>query len=208
MSAVDEAYCLRLKATEHSSEHVSTHSGYQRFVPGRLAQTSLHLRGMLPLSRRRAGVLGPALAACGATTCLTAKHVATRIETAATAMPLAPVPPPLPPSSHPAHPKHRLFGNPLHGLASWYGSMWNGRPTASGETFDESQMTAAHKSLPLGTLVRVTNLTSMRSVIVRINDRGAFAPNRVIDLSSAAARELGMMKAGLTRVSVEIVGRL
>ena len=86
--------------------------------------------------------------------------------------------------------------------------MWNGRTTASGEAFDESQLTAAHKSLPLGTMVRVTNLNSMRSVIVRINDRGALAPNRVIDLSSAAAREIGMVNTGLTRVSLEIIGKL
>jgi rare lipoprotein A len=99
-----------------------------------------------------------------------------------------------------------LHTNPLRGLASWYGSVWNGRKTASGETFDETKLTAAHKTLPLGTLVRVTNLDSMRSVIVKINDRGTLAPNRVIDLSSAAAQELGMMEKGLVNVKLEVLG--
>ena len=85
--------------------------------------------------------------------------------------------------------------------------MWNGHRTASGETYDETQLTAAHRSLPLGSLVRVTNLRSMRSVIVRINDRGAFAPTRIIDLSSAAARQIGMVEQGLAQVKLEILGK-
>ena len=68
-------------------------------------------------------------------------------------------------------------------------------------------MTAAHRSLPLGTLVRVTNQRSMRSVVVRINDRGAFSPSRIIDLSSAAARQIGMAEQGLAQVRLEILGR-
>ena len=132
------------------------------------------------------------------------------LEMHATVAPLAPAPhPPTPPVVAAAPRRHllpRLRINPLAGLASWYGSMWNGRKTASGEDFDESQLTAAHKSLPLGTLVRVTNLRSMRSVIVRINDRGALSPSRVIDLSSAAASEIGMLGQGLARVKLEILG--
>ncbi len=120
--------------------------------------------------------------------------------------PLAPAPaPPAPPKL--ATQTHHLLHNlhPLAGLASWYGAMWNGRTTASGEIYDGSLLTAAHRSLPLGTLVRVTNLHSMHSVIVRINDRGAFAPGRIIDLSSAAAQELGMLEQGLAQVKLEVL---
>lgn len=139
-----------------------------------------------------------------------AEHVVGQMEAHATVAPLAPAPaPPAPPLA--SAPKRHMFRalpfHPLAGLASWYGSVWNGRRTASGETYDETQLTAAHRSLPLGTLVRVTNLHSMRSVIVRINDRGAFAPSRIIDLSSAAAREIGMVKQGLAQVKLDVLGR-
>jgi len=93
------------------------------------------------------------------------------------------------------------------GKASWYGKAFSGRPTASGELFDPSQMTAAHKTLAFGTRVRVTHLGNGRSVIVRINDRGPFTGGRVIDLSEAAARELGMIQAGVAEVRVEVLGR-
>lgn len=95
--------------------------------------------------------------------------------------------------------------NPLHGIASWYGSVLHGHKTASGETFDETELTAAHKTLPLGTVVRVTDLHSRRSVIVRINDRGVLAPGRVIDLSSAAAEQLGILRAGTASVKLEVI---
>lgn len=124
--------------------------------------------------------------------------------------PLAPAPGvPAPPTTIAAAPAHQFLPklHPLAGLASWYGSVWNGRKTASGETYDETQLTAAHRTLPLGTLVRVTNLRSMQSVIVRINDRGAFSANRIIDLSSAAATKLGMMEQGLERVRLDILGK-
>ena len=133
------------------------------------------------------------------------------IELHSAVVPLAPAPaPPVAPapvSEQKPHSLRRFAMHPLAGFASWYGTVWNGRKTASGETFDESQLTAAHPTLPLGTLVRVTNLSSMRSVIVRINDRGAFAPSRIIDLSFAAAREIGMAEQGLARVKLEILGR-
>jgi rare lipoprotein A len=90
------------------------------------------------------------------------------------------------------------------GLASWYGRDFHHKATASGERYDMHDMTAAHRSLPLETLVRVTNLSNNRSVVVRINDRGPFMPGRVIDLSRSAAERLGMTKAGIARVRIEV----
>lgn len=88
------------------------------------------------------------------------------------------------------------------GVASFY---WQGRSTASGERFNPSAMTAAHRSLPFGTKVRVTNLRNGRSVVVRINDRGPFVRGRVIDVSRAAAGELGFTGSGVTRVSLAVI---
>lgn len=93
----------------------------------------------------------------------------------------------------------------FQGSASWYGPGFHGRLTASGERFNQYVMTAAHKTLPFGTKVRVTNLNNGTSVIVRINDRGPFTPGRVIDLSSAAARVLGMIQSGVAPVKVEVM---
>jgi rare lipoprotein A len=92
------------------------------------------------------------------------------------------------------------------GMASYYGPGLNRKPTADGEPFDMNALTAAHRSLPLNSKVRVTNLENGRSVIVRINDRGPFAANRIIDLSVKAARELGMTHDGVTRVKLELLG--
>ncbi len=91
------------------------------------------------------------------------------------------------------------------GMASWYGPNFAGRRTANGETFDPSQLTAAHRTLPFGTLVKVTNLNNSHSVIVRINDRGPFKDNRVIDLSRAAAESIRMIGSGIAPVRVEIL---
>ncbi|HET6566745.1 MAG TPA: septal ring lytic transglycosylase RlpA family protein [Rhodothermales bacterium] len=91
------------------------------------------------------------------------------------------------------------------GQASYYGSELAGRRTASGERFDPSRLTAAHRTLPFGTLVRVTNLHNGESVVVRINDRGPFAARRVIDLSRAAARKIGMLARGTAKVRLELV---
>lgn len=88
------------------------------------------------------------------------------------------------------------------GLASWYGPKFHGRPTASGEPYNMYALTAAHKILPLGTYVMVTNLENGRKVVVRINDRGPFVPGRIIDLSYAAARALGMVEKGVARVRI------
>ena len=91
------------------------------------------------------------------------------------------------------------------GKASYYASRLHGRPTASGERYDQTAMTAAHPSLPFGSLVRVTNLYNGRSVVLRINDRGPFVGGRVIDVSRSAAEQLGMLRAGSVRVQLELV---
>lgn len=92
------------------------------------------------------------------------------------------------------------------GLASYYADKYQGHKTASGEPFDTARLTAAHRTLPFGTRVRVTNLDNGRSVVVRVNDRGPFVSGRVIDLSPAAAKQLGMLRAGVARVKLEVVG--
>jgi peptidoglycan lytic transglycosylase len=89
------------------------------------------------------------------------------------------------------------------GLASWYGPKFHGKLTASGEVFDQEQFTAAHRTLPWGSRVRVTNLVNGKSVDLRINDRGPFGKGRIIDVSRAAARALGMVRQGLTTVQIE-----
>lgn len=91
------------------------------------------------------------------------------------------------------------------GRASFYGRRFHGRPTASGESFDMHAMTAAHRTLPFGSMVRVTNLANGRSVVVRINDRGPFHGNRVIDVSRAAATELGLIAPGSGEVDLELL---
>jgi rare lipoprotein A len=91
------------------------------------------------------------------------------------------------------------------GTASWYGSDFHGRRTANGETYDMNAMTAAHPTLPMPTIVRVTNLDNGRSVIVRINDRGPFAEDRIIDMSRAGAQELAFENKGLARVRVTVL---
>ena len=93
------------------------------------------------------------------------------------------------------------------GYASWYGPKFHGRKTASGEIFNMYSMTAAHRTLPLGTYVKVINLKNGRSVIVKINDRGPYIKGRIIDLSYAAARKLGMIKDGVVPVEVIVLGK-
>ena len=90
------------------------------------------------------------------------------------------------------------------GVASWYGPGFHGRRTASGEVYDQDALTAAHRSLPFGTRVRVTNLENGRAVEVRINDRGPFVGGRVIDVSRAAARVIGLIGPGVGRVRLEV----
>jgi rare lipoprotein A len=91
------------------------------------------------------------------------------------------------------------------GLASWYGHPYHGRPAANGEIYDMEQMTAAHRTLPFDTVVRVTNLSNQRAVEVRINDRGPFIDGRIIDLSHAAAQAIAMIGPGTAEVRMEIV---
>jgi rare lipoprotein A len=97
------------------------------------------------------------------------------------------------------------YGYSERGVASWYGRKFHGKPTSSGEIYDMHDMTAAHKSLPLPTTVRVTNLKNGRSILVKVNDRGPFIDNRIIDLSYAAARKLDMITNGTAFVEVETV---
>jgi len=100
--------------------------------------------------------------------------------------------------------------NLQRGYATWYGTSpgQEGGPTASGERFHRSAMTAAHRTLPMGTMVKVTEIHSGRSVVVRINDRGPFGnKSRIIDLSEAAARKLGIIDAGVAPVTIEVLSR-
>ncbi|WP_009634121.1 septal ring lytic transglycosylase RlpA family protein [Synechocystis sp. PCC 7509] len=94
-----------------------------------------------------------------------------------------------------------------HGMASWYGPGFNGRRSANGERYNQNGLTAAHRSLPFGTKVRVTNVRTGRSVVVRITDRGPHVRGRIIDLSAAAARIVGVMQSGVAPVRLEIMGR-
>ena len=91
------------------------------------------------------------------------------------------------------------------GTASWYGKDFHGKPTASGEIYNMYGYSAAHKTLPLGTRVRVTNLDNGRRIVVPINDRGPFVGKRIIDMSYGAARHLGMVKEGLAKVRIEVI---
>lgn len=98
-----------------------------------------------------------------------------------------------------SQPPHETYGK-----ASWYGPGFQGRRTSSGEIFDQNKMTAGSKTLPLGTVVEVTNLQNNKKVDVKINDRGPWIKGRKIDLSSGAARELGMLKTGVAPVKIKI----
>jgi rare lipoprotein A len=111
----------------------------------------------------------------------------------------------LPPDAAPP-PAERVV-RVLRGHAIWYGADWHGKKTASGERFNRHALTAAHRSLPLGSRVRVTDLESGRQVVVRINDRGPYGRDRrrIIDLSEAAARLLGFHERGWTRVKLEVL---
>lgn len=108
----------------------------------------------------------------------------------------APAPPPSAPPS---------AGFSQVGLASWYGPHFLKRTTAGGERFDGEKLTAAHRTLPLNTMVRVTNLENGRSIVVRINDRGPFSTQRIIDLSPRAASDLDMRDDGVVRVRIEVI---
>ena len=158
-------------------------------------------------------LLGVALTACGPV------HVR---DSAPNRMPVDPDSVPNPVPKHEARSK---YGNPRsyevlgktyvllktrrgyrdRGIASWYGTKFHGQRTSSGEPYDMFAMTAAHKTLPIPCYARVTNLENGNSIIVRINDRGPFHPNRIIDLSYVAAAKLDMLKKGTAKVEVEVI---
>lgn len=95
--------------------------------------------------------------------------------------------------------------NTQTGVASWYGRQFHGRLTANGEKFNMHQMTAAHKTLPLGCTIRVTNKANGKSVIVKVNDRGPFVGNRILDLSYGASKVLGFTDNGTAKVHIEVL---
>ncbi len=102
-------------------------------------------------------------------------------------------------------PVEATVGSRQEGIASWYGHPYHGRRTANGEVYDMESPTAAHKTLPFDTWVKVTNLDNRRSTTVRINDRGPFVTGRIIDLSRRAAREVDMLRSGTAPVRLEVV---
>lgn len=123
-----------------------------------------------------------------------------------------PPPPPATAQEQPAHPEfpgeeqEAPLGKPIYtevGMASWYGTVYNHRHAADGSVYDQDGMSAAHRTLPLGTLIRVTNLKNGKSAMMRVTDRGPFIPGRVLDLSVGAARKLGMIRAGVAKVRID-----
>lgn len=119
---------------------------------------------------------------------------------------LAALPPAAAPAPEPA--PEPGVAESLTGLASWYGKDFHGRLTASGEPYDMAALTAAHQTLPFGSRVRVTNLANGRSVVVTINDRGPFVDSRLIDLSHAAAKKLGILQDGVAEVRVDVLAEV
>jgi len=116
----------------------------------------------------------------------------------------------LPKATKPGQPKGKATSSKVEqkpyqvGVASWYGKQFHGRTTASGEDFDMFELTAAHRELPLGTYVKVTNLSNGKSIIVRVNDRGPYVEGRIMDLSYSAARMIGF-RNGVERVRLDVV---
>ncbi len=99
-----------------------------------------------------------------------------------------------------------LIGYQQKGRASYYATKFQGRRTANGESFSNQELTAAHRTLPFNTLLKITNTANGKEVLVRVNDRGPFTPNKIIDLSKAAADQLDMVRAGVATVTIEVVG--
>jgi rare lipoprotein A len=135
---------------------------------------------------------------------------------AAPAMPaITPAPEPAPTVTPAPGPARKVMitapaaasGDASEGKVAHYGAKFNGRKTASGEVFNVNAMTMAHKTLPFGTRVKVTNLANKKSVVVRVNDRGPTDPGRIGDLTSGAARKIGMTRAGVADVRLEVVGQ-
>ncbi len=151
------------------------------------------------------------LAACAAFATVGAAH-AQLAASAPAAMPApAPMAAPAPAVAPAPAPKMAApaaaSGDASEGKVAHYGAKFNGRKTASGERFNVNAMTMAHKTLPFGTRVKVTNLANKKSVVVRVNDRGPATPDRIGDLTSGAARKIGMTKAGVVDARLEVVGQ-
>ena len=104
------------------------------------------------------------------------------------------------------YPTLAKVGDKLHGIASWYGPKFHAKLTSNGETYNMYAMTAAHKTLPMNTMVRVENLENGKEVVVRINDRGPFVTGRIIDLSNKAAHKIDMVKKGTAKIKLTILG--
>ena len=160
----------------------------------------------------------PLLAVCAAlATIISAAQAqqASSAPTATPAMPAMPVITPAPADASAPAPARKMIisaapaasGDASEGKVAHYGAKFNGRKTASGEVFNVNAMTMAHKSLPFGTRVKVTNLANKKSVVVRVNDRGPTDPGRIGDLTSGAARKIGMTKAGVVNARLEVVGQ-
>lgn len=154
----------------------------------------------------------PVLAVCAVLAAIGAAHAQQASAPAATpAAATAPAPAavaaPAPKMAAPAAAPAAASGDASEGKIAHYGAKFNGRKTASGERFNANAMTMAHKTLPFGTRVKVTNLANKKSVVVRVNDRGPTTPDRVGDLTTGAARKIGMTKAGVVDARLEVVGQ-
>ena len=148
------------------------------------------------------------LAASGAALILVLSPLAQAQTAAAPASAPAAVAPAPAPAAAPsaAAPTKATSGDVSEGKVAHYGRKFNGRKTASGERFNSGAMTMAHKTLPFGTLVKVTNLANKRSVVVRVNDRGPSTPDRVGDLTTAAGKKIRMLRSGVADAKLEVVG--
>lgn len=150
------------------------------------------------------------LAVCAALATVGAAHAQRVVPAAtpdATSAP-APMAVPAPKMAAPAAaPAAAASGDASEGKVAHYGAKFNGRKTASGEVFNVNAMTMAHRSLPFGTRVKVTNLANKKSVVVRVNDRGPTDPGRIGDLTTGAARKIGMTKAGVADARLDVVGQ-
>ena len=182
--------------------------------PARRAVLARAIRGRLASARRRAAVVAGAALVAGAGTLVATSPVGDRsLDTpvAAIEAPVrTPVAPPVVAVSYaaPESAPEAEAGEPIEGgRASYYGRELAGNPTANGERFDPSDLTAAHRTLPFGTRVRVTHARTGESVVVRVNDRGPFHDDRVIDVSRAAADEIGLTRSGTAEVELERLPR-
>ena len=147
------------------------------------------------------------LAACAALATISAAHAQQASAPAAlpatVPAPMAAPPAPAPKAAAPG----ASSGDASEGKIAHYGAKFNGRTTASGERFDMNAMTMAHRTLPFGTRVKVTHLANKKSVVVRVNDRGPSSPDRIGDLTTGAARKIGMTQAGVVDARLEVVGQ-